>query len=132
MSVTTRAMLVVGIATVTFAAAGLAQLAGAQPAGIQREGIVTELGNNEGVFVNAKSFQISKGLAKGDATGAIARLGAREISPGAILFRVGEKLYLVEGKPPTTVGAAATKDFDESLTSMMKNFQDEWAVGYMK
>ncbi len=130
MSSTSRTMLVAGIATVAFATA-LAQLAGAQSPNVQPQGVVADLGNNEGIFVDAKSFKINKGLAKGDATAAIGKLNAREISPGAILFRAGEKLYLVEGRPPTTAGSAA-KDIDEAHASMMKNFQDQWAVGYMR
>lgn len=134
MSITLRAILIAGFAA-ALATPAAAQMAGSgqQQQQPQQKAAIGNLDNHEGVFVDAKSFQITKGAAKGDASAAIAKLNAREISPGAILFRVGEKLYLVEGRPPTTSGAAAaTKDFDESLASMMKDFQDQWSVGYMR
>ena len=133
MSITLRAILIAGLAA-ALATPAAAQMAGSgQQQDPQQKAAIGNLDNHEGIFVDAKSFQITKGAAKGDASAAVARLNAKEISPGAILFRVGEKLYLVEGRPPTTSGAAAaTKDFDESLASMMKDFQDQWSVGYMR
>jgi len=81
--------------------------------------VVGELDVNEGIFVDGKTFKIAKGKAKGDPTAAMAKLGAKEVGPGAIIFRYGDKLYLAEGTPGLSPQA-------------MKNFQDEWAVGYMK
>jgi hypothetical protein len=81
--------------------------------------VVGELSTNEGIFVDGKTFKIAKGKAKGDPSAQIAKLGAKEVGPGAIIFRHGDKLYMVEGTPNLTPQA-------------MKNFQDNWAVGYMK
>jgi hypothetical protein len=61
---------------------------------------VGQLASNEGIYVDVKGFQINKGTAKGDPTEQIKKSGAREVSDGAIIFRSGEKLYIVDGKPP--------------------------------
>src|SRR6478609_1596886 len=85
----------------------------------QTQDVIGKLGNNEGVFVDGKTFDIARGAAKGDASAAIAKLGAKEVGPGAIIFRSGDKLYMVEGRPDASPQA-------------MKNFQDNWSVSYMK
>jgi len=81
--------------------------------------VVGELSSNEGIFVDGKTFKIARGKAKGDPASQISKLGAKEVGPGAIIFRSGDKLYMVEGAPALTPQA-------------MKSFQDQWAVGYMK
>ena len=62
---------------------------------------VGKLDNNEGIFVDMKEFKINKGVAKGDPAAQIKKSGAREVSDGAIIFRSGDKLYIVDGRPPT-------------------------------
>jgi hypothetical protein len=61
---------------------------------------VAQLASNEGIFVDVKEFKINKGMAKGDPQAQIAKSGAREAPDGAIIFRSGDKLYIVDGKPP--------------------------------
>ena len=61
---------------------------------------VGQLASNEGIYVDAKEFKINKGTAKGDPTEQIEKSGAREVSDGAIIFRSGDKLYIVDGRPP--------------------------------
>jgi hypothetical protein len=61
---------------------------------------VGQLASNEGIYVDVKEFKINKGAAKGDPSSHIAKSGAREVSDGAIIFRSGEKLYIVDGRPP--------------------------------
>ena len=58
------------------------------------------LSSNDGIYVDVKDFKISKGAAKGDPNAQIAKLGAREATDGAIIFRTGSKLYIVDAKPP--------------------------------
>jgi hypothetical protein len=57
-----------------------------------------QLGNNEAVVVDLKGFKIAKAGAKGDTSSHIDKLHAREVSAGAIIFRSGDKLYIVDGK----------------------------------
>jgi hypothetical protein len=55
-----------------------------------------ELRSNEGIYVDPASFAILKGVSKKDPSASIAKLGAREVGNGAIIFRVGNKLYLAD------------------------------------
>jgi hypothetical protein len=54
------------------------------------------LNANEGIIVDPNGFSIVKGVAKTDPTAQIAKLGAKEVVDGAIIFRVGDKLYLAD------------------------------------
>ena len=58
------------------------------------------LSASEGIYVDKKSFGIVKGAAKAAPTEAqLTKLGAKEVKDGAIIFRVGDKLYLVDTDP---------------------------------
>jgi hypothetical protein len=61
---------------------------------------VAQLASNEGIFVDVKEFKIAKGMAKGDPAEQIRKSGAKEAPDGAIIFRSGNKLYIVDGRPP--------------------------------
>lgn len=114
MSLSKRTLLAIGAATAVCIAAGAAQFAAAQSPwqnsplmrgfsddwSSSTQDVLGQLGSNEGIYVDVKGFKISKGAAKGDASGQISKLGAREVSDGAIIFRSGEKLYIVDGRPP--------------------------------
>ena len=54
----------------------------------------------EGIYVDVAQFRIAKGAAKGDPAAQIQKSGAREVSDGAIIFRSGNKLFIVDGTPP--------------------------------
>ena len=101
------------------ASIGLITIVGQPASAQQSQDIIGQLSNNEGIFVDGKTFNIARGKAKGDPAAQIAKLGAKEVGPGAIIFRYGDKLYMVEGTP-------------EAAPQAMKNFQDNWAVSYMK
>jgi hypothetical protein len=60
---------------------------------------IDDLANNEGIFVNKSTFKIVRGVAKSDPTAQIAKLGARPATEGAIIFRSGDKLYIVDAVP---------------------------------
>jgi hypothetical protein len=57
-----------------------------------------QLGNDEAIVVDLKGFNIAKAGAKGDTSSHIDKLHAREVAEGAIIFRSGNKLYMVDGK----------------------------------
>jgi len=66
------------------------------------------LGNNDSIFIDGKTFEIRSGKGQGDVSGQIRALGARELGGGAIIFRSGDKLYIVGGfGPPGGPQAAA-------------------------
>ena len=81
--------------------AGTIKLAVAQ----QSSDVVGELANNEGIFVDGKTFKIVRGAAKGDPSAEIAKLGAKETGPGAIIFRHDDKLYTAEVSPEMSLQA---------------------------
>ena len=58
-----------------------------------------DLVNNEGIFVDKNTFKVVRGMAKGDPSAQIAKLGARPANEGAIIFRSGDKLYVVDAVP---------------------------------
>src|SRR5262250_2747764 len=58
------------------------------------------LASNEGIYVDMSEFKIAKGAAQGDPAAHIQKSGAREVSDGAIIFRSGNKLYIVDSTPP--------------------------------
>jgi hypothetical protein len=130
MALSQRTVLVVGVAAVALAA-GAGKLALAQqPTG----DVIGELTNDEGIFVDGKTFKIAKGRAKGDPAAQIAKMGAKEVGPGAIVFRYNDKLYMVEGTP--TPAPQAMKNFQDnwnvSYMNAQKDFQSNWNVSYMK
>jgi hypothetical protein len=57
------------------------------------------LASNEGIYVDVKDFKVAKGAAKSDASAQLSKAGAREVADGAIIFRSGNKLYIVDGRP---------------------------------
>ena len=64
------------------------------------QNVVGQLASNEGIYVDMKDFKIAKGTAKGDVSAQITKLGARKVSDGAIIFRSGDDLYIVDSKAP--------------------------------
>ena len=60
------------------------------------------LNDNDGIFVDKGSFKALRGNgAKGDPATTLAKLGAKEVKQGAVIYRLGDKLYIVDGTPPT-------------------------------
>ena len=57
-----------------------------------------KLGSDEVIFVDVTGFDIAKGGAKRDMSAHIDKLHAREVSEGAVIFRSGNKLFIVDGK----------------------------------
>jgi hypothetical protein len=57
------------------------------------------IADKEGIYIDGKSFKIARGTANGEASSLIENSGARELGPAAIVFRKGDKLYLVTVAP---------------------------------
>src|SRR5215472_8194359 len=80
---------------------------------------VLAIPDNDSVYIDAKSFEIVPGKGKGDAGAQIKDLGARELGPGAIIIRSGNKLYIAEGQTLRGVVTAYAYDprqYNPSLT----------------
>ncbi|MFZ0849328.1 MAG: hypothetical protein WAO08_09005 [Hyphomicrobiaceae bacterium] len=60
---------------------------------------VAELGNNEGVYVDKATFKLHLGKPKANPTPEALSKGGHEVSNGAIIYRSGGKLYLVDATP---------------------------------
>src|SRR4029077_557603 len=56
--------------------------------------------DKDAVFIDGKTFQIVPGKANDAFAKRVEGMGAREIGPGAIIFRSGDKLYIA-GAPTT-------------------------------
>ena len=97
MSLSRNAWAVIGLATIGLVS-GAATLAIAQA---PSQDVISKLDNNQGIFVDKKNFDVVKGNAKTDnPVATLTKMGAREVSAGAIIFRSGDKLYIVDGTPP--------------------------------
>jgi hypothetical protein len=56
------------------------------------------IANDDSVFIDAKTFKIVPGSAGRNVSALIKKLDARDLGPGAIVFRSGGKLYMVAGR----------------------------------
>src|SRR5262247_1273205 len=60
---------------------------------------VAELGDHEGVYVDKSDFKLHLGKPKATPSAETLKKGAEEVKNGAIIYRSGGKLYLVDGTP---------------------------------
>jgi hypothetical protein len=81
-------------ATVVVLASSVSTLALAQSQDASRT-----LANNDSLMIDGRTFKLTPGTAKGDVSAEITKLGARELGPGAIIFRNGDKLYIADSLP---------------------------------
>src|SRR5262249_36612746 len=103
---TTSVIMSAAVSAVTFATAHAQQT-------------VLTIPDNDSVYIDAKSFQVVPGKGKGDAGVQIKDLAARELGPGAIIIRSGNKLYIAEGQTLHGVVTAFANDprlYNPSLT----------------
>jgi hypothetical protein len=56
-----------------------------------------QLANNEAIVIHLKGFNIAKAGVKGDTFSHADTLHAREVGEGAIIFRSGDKVFIVDG-----------------------------------
>ena len=57
----------------------------------------TTIPDGDSLFIDAQALKITPGKAKPDSANELFRLGARDLGPGAIIFRRGDRLYIVGG-----------------------------------
>jgi hypothetical protein len=62
--------------------------------------IAGTIGDNDSIFVDGETFKVIPGEGRGDVSAQIRALTARELGPGAIIFRSGKRLYIVEASQP--------------------------------
>src|ERR1700692_4481869 len=73
----------------------------------QSQGASGPIAENEAILVDGKTFGITSGKVKGDGSLPIKTSGAQELGPGAIIFRVNQKLYIVNAPPPLGITGRA-------------------------
>src|SRR5215471_19148149 len=56
------------------------------------------IADNDSIYIDGKTFAITPGRAKGDTSAQIEALGARDLGPGAIVFRSGPPQYLYQAR----------------------------------
>jgi hypothetical protein len=77
---------------------------------------VLTIPDSDSVYIDSKSFQVIPGKGKGDAGPQIRDLAARELGPGAIIIRSGNKLYIAEGHTLRGVVAYDPRQYNPNLT----------------
>ena len=77
---------------------------------------VLTIPDNDSVYIDSKSFQVIPGKGKADAGPQIRDLAARELGPGAIIIRSGNKLYIAEGHTLRGVVAYDPRQYNPGLT----------------
>src|SRR5262249_21393364 len=65
----------------------------------QAQNTTHTIARNESIFIDGKALTVTQGTSKDDVGAQVARLGAREVGPGAIIFRANDKLYIVDAPP---------------------------------
>src|SRR5262245_8617343 len=66
------------------------------PVAAQAPNTLGNIPNNASIFIDGRTFEVLGGKSKGDVAAQIKTLGARELG-SAIIFRSGDKLYIVGG-----------------------------------
>lgn len=100
-------------AAVCIASALMAASAPAQP----KEAPAAPIADNDSIFIDGKTFTVTPGRAKSGPAAEIEKLGARDLGPGAIVFRSGSKLYLLAAplllpSAPSQAGKRVYVDID--------------------
>jgi len=66
------------------------------------------IADSDSIFVDGNSLKVVPGKAKGNASALVDELDARDLGPGTIIFRSGNRLYLVDA--PTVQGTRLGSD----------------------
>jgi hypothetical protein len=73
------------------------------------------IADNDGIFIDGRSFKIVTGHANGEGSAMVRKSGARELGPAAIVFREGDKLYLATVRPDRRYyGGSENRDYGGS------------------
>jgi hypothetical protein len=98
--------MVVAARPANIAAAALMVLAAAVPTAGARAQNAVSIAEGDGIFIDGRKLEIVQGKSRSDAGNLVNALGAREIGPGAIIFRAGDRLYIVDSAARLSAGAA--------------------------
>jgi hypothetical protein len=109
------------------AVAALAVAAACVPALAQEE--LLTLNDNDGIVVEKGTFKVIKGNgAKANPAATLKRMGAKEVSASAIIYRSGNKLYIVDALLPSK----NPKQFSRTLEEWCKTCHWYTPGSYMR
>ena len=110
MSISKRALLASSACLVI----GLSTGAMAQTKGNAKSQEVTSVGEGEAVMIGPKGQRLHKSKAKVSAAQheAAMKKGAREVRPGAVLYKQGGKLYMIEDSANEKASSHFQSNFD--------------------
>jgi hypothetical protein len=110
MSISKRALLASSACLVI----GLSTGAMAQTKGNAKSQEVTTMGEGEAVMIGPKGQRLHKSKAKVSAAQheAAMKKGAREVKPGAVLYKQGGKLYMIEDSANEKASTHFQNNFD--------------------
>ena len=90
---------------------------------------VGSLGPDEGFFVDGKNFKIIKGKAWKDPTADLVKMGGRQVQEGAIVYRVGDRLYLADGMfvsgPQAVAPGAPLPSTIDGFNNLFRPYQEK-------
>ena len=88
-------------------AAGITLALAATPALAQPQDAARTLANGESIVIDGRTFSITPGTSKNDATTGSEQTGARRLGAGVVIFRSGDGLYMVDRAPPPPTATTA-------------------------
>jgi hypothetical protein len=109
-----------------FAVAAASQFVRAQ---VQSE-MILALNDNDGIFVDKMTFKAFRGKGQKSDPVTLTKLGAKEVSAGAIIYRSGDKLYVIDGTPPANASPQFMKDLQDWCPTC--SWYDQNKGSYMK
>jgi hypothetical protein len=86
---------VAGLAVGAWASSAVAQTNTAKPNAAPSKITGGVIADNDSIYIDATSFTVTPGKGKNDTSVLVNSLGARDLGPGAIVFRSGDKLYIL-------------------------------------
>src|SRR5262249_28468350 len=104
----------------------------ASPTAIARaQGVIGNLANNASILIDGRTFSVTAGAPKADGSADLAKIGPRELGPGAIIFRSCYKLYIAHGFPPFPTTLADTDvERQRALGLRDTDIERQRALGY--
>jgi hypothetical protein len=72
------------------------------------------IADKEGIYIDGKSFTLTRGTAKGDPSAVIGTSAAQELGPAAIVFRKGDKLYLAVIPPDQHYSGSNRREYGDN------------------
>lgn len=116
------------IATSLLIAGGLTGLIPSIATGETQSGL--NIPDNDSVYVDGKTFQVIPGKAKGDTAAQIKSLAARDLGPGAVIMRSGDKLYIADAQTQAAASHGVATDYAYDPRSIDPRLQGGGSAGY--